>query len=152
MTQIKCLFCAAVATLLTTPAHAQRTIIVEPGLWEYSHTLSIPGLLDPSEQRQTRCISSKEARRDLSDLLDELASGDANCTVSKLKDTLNTVKFDLACKPKVGAMEVTANGQAAFRYGRTRITGRTTGTVMLNGVAVPVNGTGQAKRIGMCKK
>ena len=135
--QIKSIMFAA---LLTAPAAAaDRVIQVEPGLWEYSHSLAIPGVLTPSDKQQTHCISPKDAKQnlsDLSDLLRKLATGEAKCTVTDLKDTLNTVKFDLVCRPELEGLKITSSGKAAFRYGRTNINGTVSGIKFGSGDSV----------------
>ena len=132
-------------------APAERIIVVEPGLWEYTHSLALPGLLDPTAAPKTECITAKEATRSLPDLLEEL-SDDAGCTVTNLKDTLNTVKFDLNCSRKIESVSLSATGHLAFRYGRTKITGSTNGLISINGVELNVAATGIAQRVGRCKK
>lgn len=140
----------AAMVFCTTPAAAERVIIVEPGLWEYTHNLTIPGLLVPSASAKTECITPKEAKRSLPDLLGELSDG-GGCTVTNLKDTLNTVKFDLSCKSSIESVSLNSVGQLAFRYGRTKITGSAAAMISINGVEMKVSGVGSAKRIGRCK-
>jgi hypothetical protein len=139
----------SVFLLVTTAAYAERIIEVEPGLWEYSHTLMIPGLSSPMDQAQTECITPEKSKRSLSDLIGEL-SGGANCAVSNLKDTLNTVEFDLSCTPDLQGMTVTSNGRAEFTYGRTNIIGKASGMVSFNGAELPILANGSAHRIGKC--
>jgi len=140
------------AALLTAPAvAADRVIQVEPGLWEYSHSLAIPGILAPPDKQQTHCISPKDAKQNLSALIRKLATGDAKCTVTDMKDTLNTVNFDLACRPELEGLNITSSGKAAFRYGRTNITGTVSGMMQINqGEPIFLNGEGNAHRIGRC--
>ncbi|MBB5721584.1 hypothetical protein FHS72_001196 [Loktanella ponticola] len=142
-------FTAVILLLSASQAAADRVIQVEAGLWEYTHSLEIPGLLAPMANPKTECISATEARRNLSDLLGEL-SRDAGCTVTNLKDNLNTVKFDLTCDPHLDRVTVGARGNLAFRYGRTAITGSATGVISVGGVEVDVNATAQARRVGRC--
>ncbi|MEP2503129.1 MAG: DUF3617 family protein [Paracoccaceae bacterium] len=132
-------------------AVAERVITVEPGLWEYTHSLMIPGLLQPSAGPKTECITPKDATRRLSDLLEELSSG-GRCSVSNLKDTLSTVKFDLNCNSDIESVSLNSTGHLAFRYGRTKITGSATGLISVNGMEMNVAATGVAQRIGRCKK
>lgn len=141
---------ACLLGLISSPAVADRVISVEHGLWEYTHTLEIPGLLAPITTPKTECISPDDAQQSLSDLLGRL-SGDAGCQVSNLKDNLSSVTFDLACNPNLASMSFRSNGQLAFRYGRTRITGNATGSISIGGVEMPVNASGEARRIGRCK-
>lgn len=147
---VRCFFAITLA-FHAHSASAERIITVEPGLWEYTHSLAIPGLLNPTGTPKTECISAEEATQSLSDLLGDL-SDDAGCSVMNLKDTLNTVKFDLSCSRKFERVSLSATGHLAFRYGRTRITGRTTGLISLNGVEMNIVATGIAQRIGRCKK
>jgi hypothetical protein len=130
---------------------AERIITVETGLWEYTHSLMIPGLLTPSVTPKTECITPEEAKRSLSDLLGEL-SHDAGCTVTNLKDTLNTVKFDLSCKPRIESVSLNLNSHLSFKYGRSKITGNATGMISINGAEMSIAATGAAHRIGRCKK
>ena len=130
---------------------AERIITVEPGLWEYTHSLVIPGLLAAPTTPKTECITPKEAKRSLSDLLGEL-SDDAGCTVTNLKDTLNKVEFDLSCKRSIGIVSLSSSGQLAFNYGRTKITCRAIGIISINGAELNVAATGDAHRVGKCKK
>ncbi len=140
------------AALHTAPVNAEDRIIqIEPGLWEYSHNLTIPSILAPSENKKTKCISHKDAKQNLSDLLAKLAAGDAKCTVTNLKDTLNMVKFDLACRPELESMEITSSGKAAFRYSRTKINGSVSGMMQINqGKDIFLFGEGTAHHIGRC--
>lgn len=141
---------AFILNLFAGPVTADRVILVEHGLWEYTHTLEIPGLLDPVAKPQTKCISPDEAQQNLSDLLGEL-SGEPGCQVSNLKDDLSSVTFDLACNPSLAGMTFQSNGRLAFRYGRTKITGTATGAISIGGVEMPVNASGVARRVGRCK-
>ncbi|MEP5760118.1 MAG: DUF3617 family protein [Litoreibacter sp.] len=134
-----------------TAIAADRVIAVAPGLWEYTHTLEIPGLVVPTSSPKTECISPEEARRKLSDLLDEL-SGDAGCSVSNLKSTVSTVNFDLSCSPKLESISLQSTGHLSFRYGRTSITGKAAGKVSIGGAEIKVNAQAKARRIGHCKK
>jgi len=140
------------AALLTAPAAAaDRIIQVEPGLWEYSHNLSIPGILAPPDKQQTHCIAPKDAKQNLSDLLRKLATGDAKCTVTDMTDTLNTVKFNLACRPELEGLKITSSGKAAFRYGRISIDGTVSGMMQISkGEPIFLNAKGTARRIGRC--
>lgn len=150
MKYLRCCCVMAVMVFNTNPAAAERVIIVEPGLWEYTHNLTIPGLLTPSASPETECITPKEAERNLTDILGEL-SDDGGCTVTNLKDTLNTVKFDLSCKSNIESVSLNATGQLSFRYGRTKISGTAAGVISVNGIEMNVSGIGNAKRIGRCK-
>jgi hypothetical protein len=152
MTNARLIISITCTTLLTTPVNAaDRIIQIEPGLWEYSHNLTIPGILTPSEAAKTECITPEDAKQNLSELLTKLAAGDAKCTVTDLKDTLNTVKFDLACRPELESMKITSSGKAAFRYSRTKISGSVSGTMQINqGEDIFLFGEGTAHRIGRC--
>lgn len=147
----KHIFLSIYTVLITSPANADRIIQVEPGLWKYTHSLTIPGILTAPDKAQTHCISPKDAKQNLSELLRKLATGGAKCTVSDLKDTLNTVKFDLACRPDIEGLKITSSGKASFRYGRTKISGTVSGMMQINqGEPIFLNGTGTAQRIGRC--
>jgi uncharacterized protein DUF3617 len=152
MTNARQIIFITCAALVTAPANAAGRIIqIEPGLWEYSHNLTIPGILAPSETAKTECISPEDAKLNLSDLLARLAAGDAKCTVTNLKDTLNTVKFDIACRPELESMKITSSGKAAFRYSRTKISGSVSGMMQINqGEDIFLYGEGTAHRIGRC--
>ena len=153
MTFAKPIVLTALTILLPIPATAERIIQVEPGLWEYGYDLEIPGLPIPSGAPKTECISPKEAKQKLSGLLTKLATGDAQCTVRDMKDTLNTLKFNVACHPEINGIKFSAIGKTAFRYGRTNITGNVSGMVVINqGDPIEVVGQGHARRIGKCPK
>jgi len=143
-------FLIAFLAVCASPAMADRVIRVEPGLWEYTHTLSIPGLLTPSAKPKTECIKPGDAKRQLSDLLGEL-SGEAGCTITNLKSSLNMVKFDLSCDRSIEAVSLKSSGHMAFKYGRAKITGSATGTISLNGAEMDIAATGAAHRVGRCK-
>ncbi|MFD1158160.1 DUF3617 domain-containing protein [Roseovarius aestuarii] len=140
----------AFSVACVSPAIAERTISVKPGLWEYTHSLEIPGLVSPLEKPKTECINAEESERNLSDLLGKL-SKDAGCTVTNLKSSLSTVNFDLVCTRDVASASLQSTGHLAFRYGREEITGTADGTISLNGVELPVQATGMARHIGRCK-
>lgn len=144
-------FTALLLLLSANSAAADRTIQVEPGLWEYTHTLEIPGLLSPITRPKTECVSAGDARRNLSDLLGGL-SGEAGCTISNLKDNLNTVKFDMTCSPNLGSKSLHTDGHLEFRYGRTAISGSATGVISIGGAEIAVNALGYAQRIGRCNE
>lgn len=146
-------FCFSAVFLISNAptAMAERIITVEPGLWEYTHSLEIPGLLGPVATPKTECIAPEDAQRSLDDLFEELSDG-TGCAVSNLKDTLNTVEFDLNCKPALESIVLQSTGHLVFRYGRTKITGLATGAISINGAEMTVVASGSARRIGRCKK
>jgi hypothetical protein len=153
MVFIKPIILTALTFVLPMPAMAERIIQVEPGLWEYSYDLVIPGLPIPSGAPKTECISPKEAKQKLSNLITKLATGDAQCTVRDMKDTLNTLKFNVACHPEINGIKFSSIGKASFRYGRTNITGNVSGMVVINeGEPIEVVGQGHARRVGKCPK
>ena len=141
------------ALLSPMPATAERIIQLEPGLWEYSYDLEIPGLPIPSGSAKTKCISAKEAKQNLADLLAKLAINNTQCTVTDMNDTLSTLKFHIICRPQINGIDFTASGNAAFRYGRTKITGSVSAMVLIKGgEPIYVVGQGQAHRVGRCPK
>jgi len=153
MAVAKPIILTALTLLLPMSATAERIIQVEPGLWEYSYDLEIPGLPIPSGDPKIECISPKEAKQKLSDLLVKLTTGDTQCTVTDMKDTLNTLKFNVACRPEINGIKFSSSGKAAFRYGRTNITGDVSGVVHINeGEPIYVVGQGKAHRLGKCPK
>ena len=143
-------YCITFLGVMATAASADRVIRVEPGLWEYSHNLSIPGLVPAEKETQSYCVKPDEAERNLSDLLAEL-SKDGGCTVSNLKDDLSRVSFDLECTPDLNGVSITASGNTNFRYGRTKITGHAVGKVMIGETEVTIDATGEANRVGRCE-
>lgn len=151
MTSANLVTTAVFLSLFAQSASADRVIRVEPGVWEYSHTLTIPGLLAPISTPQTECITADDAERNLSDLLGQL-SADAACNITNLKDNLNTVTFDLVCSRTLNGVALEAAGQMSFRYARTSITGSATGEVSIGGVATTINAQGQARKIGRCEE
>lgn len=134
----------------TQAAATDRIVRFEPGLWEYTHTLEIPGLLSPTSTPKTECISADDATLNLAELLSELATN-GKCEIDNVKDTLNTVELDLACKPEIGTTVVNAGGHVAFRYGRTKITGHATGKISAGASELFVDARGEARRIGRCQ-
>ena len=142
--------CVRVSGLSANAVVADRIIRIEPGLWEYTHTLEIPGLLAPTTTPKTECVTDDDAQRNLSDLLAELSTG-GNCDINNLKDNLNTAKLDLTCKPEIGSMTISADGQVAVRYGRTKITASATGLISVGEMDMVVNASGEANRIGRCE-
>lgn len=128
---------------------ADRIIRVEPGLWEYTHSLEIPNVLAPITTPKTECITADEAQRNLSDLLSELTTG-GNCAVSNLKDNLNTIKLELSCTPDVSGLDIKAGGEVEIRYGRTKITGSASGLISVGDTDMSFDAMGEATRIGRC--
>lgn len=142
-------FCSLFFSQIVNSAAADRMISVEHGLWEYTHTLEIPGVLAPMTTPKSECVSPDEARRSLSEMLGQLSDG-PGCVVSDLKDDLSSVSFILTCTPELDGVSLEARGQLTFRYGRTSIKGSATGLVSLAGVEMPINATGNARRVGRC--
>ena len=146
---IKCPLVFVLALCANTAA-ADRVITVEPGQWEYTHTLEIPGLLAPTTTPKSECISPSEAQRNLSDLMAELTADD-RCSFSNLKSNLNAVSFDLGCDLDSDPVSLQSIGHLAFRYGRTNITGSASGMITIGGVDIAINATGRARRVGRCQ-
>lgn len=133
----------------TTAVAQDRIIQVEPGLWQYTHTLAIPGLLSPMSEPKNECISAGEAKIKLSDLMSKMTK-DGNCTFSNLKSNLNTIKFDLSCSVEVGGTAMRAVGDIVFKYGRTKIKGTAKGTVSFGENGAIIDASAEAARVGRC--
>jgi hypothetical protein len=129
---------AAGLILATAAATAAEDPSTQPGLWDYTVKMEIPGMpvaLPPQTFQQ--CVTQADV-----DSGKQYRSGsDQDCEVRNIKESADRITFDLACKDGT-------TGKSDFRYTASTLSGKTVMT--REGQDVTLNMT--AKRAGDCKK
>jgi hypothetical protein len=126
----------AVLALILAPLPARPADRVQPGLWEVTATVELPGAATPlPPTTQTACLSQHDVD---AELVPELAKG--GCRVSDARRSGDKVTWKLDCGPAgKGQGEIVYQGPTAYQGWMTLETG---GTV--------VRTTIRAKRVGGC--
>ncbi len=82
------------ASCLSSLAAAQ-SVTLDPGLYDYSHTLMIGGRGMPADKYEY-CVREGQNSKTLDELVESLA-GDGECTVSNVNMTSSTGRADILC-------------------------------------------------------
>ena len=145
---------ALVIGALQTPsvsALAQdTTITVEPGLWRFTHSFTVPGLPGGQEVTTTECLTEETARLSLQQVLREMTGSDGNCAVSNLVELPGKVELDIACEVAAGGVTLRSTGHMRYAYSRTAFEGGADGVIEMQGQQLPYAGRGTGSRIGDC--
>jgi len=123
------------AASLAAPAVVRAEEHLQPGLWQVTATVDLPGLASPGPTTQTECVSQADAE---ADGLPTLEKG--GCRVTDLKRSGSKVTWNLDCGP-VG------KGQGEIVY---RSSTEYEGWMKLETAGTVVRTTLHAKRVGGC--
>jgi len=127
----------AFALLLTLPPLASAAERAQPGLWEVSVQVELPGVSPPPPTTQTECLSQKDVEADPVPSLDKGA-----CRATDVRRSGDKVTWKVVCEgplPGRGEGEITYQSPTAYDGWMTLETG---GAV--------VRATLKARRLGGC--
>jgi len=126
----------ALLELILAPLPARPAERVQPGLWEVTATVELPGAATPAPpSTQTECLSQHDVD---AELVPELAKGGCRVTDARRSGDRVTWKLDCGALGK-GEGEVVYQGPTAYQGWMRLETGGTT-----------VRTTIRAKRVGGC--
>lgn len=115
----KSLACLAIAS--ATIATAQT---LQPGDYEITFELQLPGTTEPTLATATQCLAPEDAR-DLRAILTEAMGSHEDCTYSNLTTEGNKTSWDAVCDDTSSHTELTHNGDAFTAVVTTKIDGET---------------------------
>jgi hypothetical protein len=125
----------AAALALFTPALARAEGRMQPGLWQVTATVALPGMDSPAPTTQTECLSEADVEKDPTPGIEKGA-----CRVTDLVRSGDTVTWKLDCGPAgQGTGEVVYRSSTAYEGWMTLRTGEVT-----------VKTTIRAERVGGC--
>lgn len=135
------------------PAFAQGTVFeVDPGLWRFEESFSIPGMRVEERETITECLSSEQARRSLAQIVDEMTGGsDSDCSVSNISVLPGKVSLDITCDTNADGLRMQSVGHMAYEYDRISYTGGATGEISVQGQKLSYTGHVKANRVGVCE-
>ncbi len=126
----------AIALSIATPALVSAAERMQPGLWEVTATVELPGTQSPAPTTQTECLSQKDVDADPAPVLDT-----RGCRVTDARRSGDKVTWKLDCgQVGKGEGEIVYRSPTACEGWMTLETG---GTV--------VRTTIRARRIGACR-
>ena len=128
--------------LLSAPAVQAAPPNMQPGMWEITTKMEMPGMpMQMPPQTVKRCFK----KEDLKESKDALPA-DKTCKFDDLKESGNTVRWKMSCNgaegPMTGTGEVTYAGQS--------YSGTTTMVGKAGGESFKMNQKYSAKRVGDC--
>ena len=130
---------ASTFILAAFSVHAQPRM--EPGLWEFSNTMTTPKAPKPHVATIKRCIGEKEVKDPA------LLHGKQNkdCKVTPKGRTGDAYAWEMEC-PKSGM-----KGSGTVRYGKGTLESETRMTASSKGQPVEITTKMKGRRIGPCK-
>jgi hypothetical protein len=127
------------ALYLALPAAALADTMMQPGLWEITTRMEMPGMPKMQPMKVNQCISPAEAAKTESTL-----PKDNTCQLKNHSVTGNTVRWSVACKQGGEAM----SGDGEMTYKGTSYDG----TMRMKARGMDMTYRYSGKRIGDCKK
>jgi hypothetical protein len=126
--------------LAALAAHAEPRM--QPGLWEFTNTMTTPTAPKPQTATIKRCITEKEVKNPV------LLQGKRNkdCKVTTKGRSGDAYAWEMAC-PKSGM-----KGSGTMRYGKGTLEGETRMTASSKGQPVEVTTKTKGRRLGPCKR
>ena len=140
----------ALQTLTAAAVAQDRTITVEPGLWRFTNSFTVPGLSEGQEFTTTECLTEETARLSLQEVLREMTGSDGNCAISNLVELPGKVELDIVCEVDAGGAALRSTGHMRYAYSRTAFEGGADGVIEMQGQQLPYAGRGTGSRIGDC--
>lgn len=135
-------FTFAVATICLSailPAPGLAAPDMQPGRWEISSTIDMPGMgFSMPASKTTQCISRE-------DLVPQTQQANEKCQMLENKVNGNTVTWKIRCESEGGTM--TSQGELVYHGDLFEGTVNTTGSQMPAGMTQKMTG----KRIGNCQ-
>lgn len=115
---------------------------INPGKWEFTHTLTIPGMPGPEVETSVECISPEEAA---ADPLAEFAEG--GCTVLSQKVMADRLDFTLECEQE----GLTTTGQGSLKLMGDTTEGRLQVVLPTPGAKMEMVTEWTGRRLGSCE-
>ncbi len=130
---------SSILVLAAFGAHAEPRM--EPGLWEFSNTMTTPNAPKPQTATVKRCITEKQVKNPA------LLQGkqDKDCKITPKGKTGDSYAWQMEC-PKSGM-----KGSGTMRYGKGTVEGETTMTASSKGQPVEITTKTKGRRLGACK-
>jgi len=131
---------ASTLALAALGAHSAEPRM-QPGLWEFSSTMTTPNAPKPQTATIKQCITDKEVKNPA------LLQGKPNkdCKVTPKTKSGDAYSWEMVC-PNTGM-----KGSGTVRYGKGTLEGETKMTAASKGQPVEITTKMKGRRIGPCK-
>lgn len=134
---------ALIAAALACGSVAAAPPNMQPGLWEITTKMEMPGMpMQMPPQTVKHCYKAEQ----LKDSKDALPT-DKNCKLDEMKQSGNTVQWKMSCKTENGPM----NGAGEITYAGQNYAGTMRMSGNMNGQKIDMKQSYSAKRLGDCK-
>lgn len=135
---------AMLALLAAAPAVLAAPQEMQPGLWEITSKMEMPGVPKMAPQVMRHCYTKK----DLEDNKKTVPqSGDKNCEMKDYKLQGNTATWSMECKG-----EAAMTGTGTMTFGAQFYSGTMKSRMKQGGKSMEMNQSWSAKRVGDCKQ
>ena len=124
------------------PAAWAEALMIEPGKWEMTSTMTMPMLSQPRVTTTTECIEKSEISMD--DMGGE--EMDPNCKIETAQVDVNTIKWSFDCPVEGG----TSHGEWEATSAGDTVTGEGLMTVSFQGQTMEMTMNWTGRRIGVC--
>lgn len=127
-----------------TPAALAIPPEMQPGLWEITSKMEMPGMPRMPPQVMRNCYTKKDledGRRTVPQ------SGDKNCEIRDYKLQGNTATWNMECKG-----EAAMTGSGTMTLGAQSYTGSMKSRTKQGGKTIEMNHSWSARRVGDCKQ
>lgn len=129
---------AAIPSALGAPQEMQ------PGLWEITSKMEMPGMPKMAPQVMRHCYTKKDVEDNKKTVPQ---SGDKNCEMKDYKVQGNTATWTMECKG-----EAAMTGTGTMTFGAQSYTGSMKSRMKQGGKTIEMNQSWSAKRVGGCKQ
>lgn len=129
----------SILSLAASAVHSEQRM--EPGLWEFTNTMTMPKAPKPQTATIKRCITEREVKNPA--LLQ--GKSDKDCKVTPKGKSGDGYAWEMEC-PKSGM-----KGSGTMRYGKGTLEGETKMTAPSKGQPVEITTKMKGRRIGPCK-
>jgi len=112
MTRLIPLLALGVTAMVLPQLAAAQSVTLDPGLYDYSHVVSMGGNDLPADESEY-CVIDGENSKTLGELIDSLAQG-GDCSISNVNMTESTGRADMACTNTEMGMDITGTLEAEY--------------------------------------
>ncbi|MBU0751408.1 MAG: DUF3617 domain-containing protein [Gammaproteobacteria bacterium] len=133
---------AILATLAAASGLAQAAPVMQPGMWEITTRMEMPGMPAGMGQHVTQICYRASDVQDVSRTVPK----DKNCEVKDYKLSGNTASWRMECRG-----ETAMSGSGTFTYAGNSYSGTTKFTMKQGGQTMNMTQTYSARRVGDCK-
>lgn len=135
---------AMLALLAAAPAVLAAPQEMQPGLWEITSKMEMPGVPKMAPQVMRHCYTKKDVE-DSKKAVPQ--SGDKNCEMKDYKLQGNTATWSMECKG-----EAAMTGTGTMTFGAQFYSGTMKSRMKQGGKSMEMNQSWSAKRVGDCKQ